>query len=324
MSATPIHIVSLVFPAEQRGPVGAALLAAGYQVTEFDNPDAAVGLLKNGPCDILVASYQLPGSNCLDWLVRLHATAPRRPVFILGDDLGLAEAVRAMRLRVIDILHPNEPVLLVERITALVKSVTSGLPMEDPLAAAVMATFEANEARLASETSQLASERARLERDLIGLKDYEERLAQYERQVRDLHAQAQSGPAPGRLSGGAESAAELEKLRRAKASVEAQQRDLTSEKILIREEKEHLRAHEADLSKREAAVAEKLAMITSRENELAARKAELAAYEKVLAQHEAELAAKMEAAAAAEQAKAGKDDSGRLGGGRSFFSLGRR
>ncbi len=83
-----------------------ALGSAGYQVRATASPDTALGWIRNGEGDLLLADVLLDGTNFLENLGLVARLRPQMPVIVMSAQATASTAINAAKGGVFEYL-PN-------------------------------------------------------------------------------------------------------------------------------------------------------------------------------------------------------------------------
>jgi DNA-binding response OmpR family regulator len=88
-----------------------------YRVETAADAEEALDHLKSHEYDLMFLDLNLPGTNGIDLLVKVHRQVPEMPVLILTAHAGLDSAIQALRLGARDyLIKPVEPVVILARV----------------------------------------------------------------------------------------------------------------------------------------------------------------------------------------------------------------
>jgi FixJ family two-component response regulator len=229
-------------------------------------------------CDLIVIGHTTGDPQGLARLADMRAMAPEIPAIISGYNLDLPAFVRALRLGVIAVVDPDDGPQMLEKVAEVRRSgamVFIKEPARDALGRMLIQTVEALE-----QAARTAAEQERL-RWQTSLAAREAQLHAHEKQLNDLRAQLADQAA--RRGGMPNAAGDWQQVERLKVRLEAQQRNLLTEKIVLQEEIDALKKKVEELTPYRAA-------FTRMQGEVAHREQELATFERQLRQRERELA----------------------------------
>ncbi|MBA3849462.1 MAG: hypothetical protein C0502_05630 [Opitutus sp.] len=270
-------VIILLEDAAHRQMLSGLLTGAGHAVHAFGSLKELAAQPPKETCDLIVIGHTTGDPQGLERLAALRAMAPEIPAIISGYNLDLPAFVRALRLGVIAVVDPDDGAQLLEKVAEVRRSGAMAFikePARDALGHMLIQTVEELEraARTAAE-----QERVRWQAELAAR---EAQLHAHEAQLHDLRAQladqaARRGAAPG-------AAGDWQQVERLKMRLEAQQRSLLTEKIVLQEEIDALKRKVEELTPYRAA-------FTRLQGEVARREQELAAYEGQLKQRERQL-----------------------------------
>jgi EAL domain-containing protein (putative c-di-GMP-specific phosphodiesterase class I) len=94
----PGHVVVVDDDPMVGSTLSRVLTGAGYDVSAFTSPEAAIAHVSSAPVDVLVSDVNMPGMTGLDMLAKLRATKADVPVVFLTGAPKIEDTMRAIEL----------------------------------------------------------------------------------------------------------------------------------------------------------------------------------------------------------------------------------
>lgn len=80
------------------------LEALGHQVTGFTNAEEAVATFKSEDFELVVTELNLPRADGLELIETFGTIKPKVPVIVLTEGVSMSKAIKAVKLRALDVL----------------------------------------------------------------------------------------------------------------------------------------------------------------------------------------------------------------------------
>jgi len=76
----------------------------GHQVKGVSNEDEAVTILQNEDFEFIITELNLPKTDGLEFIKKISHLKPDTPVIVLTEGVSMSKAIKAVKLRALDVL----------------------------------------------------------------------------------------------------------------------------------------------------------------------------------------------------------------------------